>query len=275
LDARGIGTVFGNVELAAADSVTRELVARVRGGGRPTPPVHRGAARPGRGVTAASAALARELERGPLTVLGLGPLTNVAAALTARPELARNLAGVVLVGGKRSGQWMHPGYDHFITFSDFNVAKDPRAVERLLELQVHVALAPFEAALRVSLSPVDLDSIARAGEFGGWLQARSGAWLEFWREAAGRDGFVPFDNVAVAYVLAPHLLECVEAYARLERPLPIPWFGIGRPEELVVHTGPRRGRPVHYCGRVRDGFAAWLTSRLVAAASSTNPSSNE
>lgn len=267
LDVRGIGTVFGNVELAAADSVTRDLVALVhRDGG--APPVHRGAARPGTDATDASAALAAELARGPLVILGFGPLTNVAAALharpdLARPDLARNVRDVVFVGGKRAGQWMHPGYDHFITFSDFNVAKDPGAVEQILRARVRVTLVPFEAALHSTLSPAEVDSIARAGRVGAWLRARSGGWMRFWREEAGRDGFVPFDNAAVAYVLKPRLLECVEVRARLQTSPP--WFGIGWPTELIVRTGEARGAPAAYCGRMRPGFDAFLIARLTAA----------
>jgi pyrimidine-specific ribonucleoside hydrolase len=263
LDVRGIGTVFGNVPLAAADSVTRELVVRVHARDGDAPPIHRGAAQPGTGATAASEALAAELARGPLVVLAFGPATNVAAALAAHPERARNVRQVVFVGGKRAGQWMHPGYDHFITFSDFNVAKDPRAVEQVLGARVPVVLVPFEAALRTTLSPADVDAIARAGQVGAWLRARSGGWMAFWREQAGRDGFVPFDGAAVAYVLRPSLLECVEVRARLERSPP--WFGIGRPTELIVRTGGTRGTPVAYCGRVGAGFDPFLMSRLTAA----------
>ncbi len=263
LDVRGIGTVFGNVPLAAADSVTRELVALVRARDGAAPTVHRGAAGPGTGATAASRALQAELARGPLVILGFGPLTNVAAALQGRPELARNVRRVVFVAGKRRGQWMHPGYDHFITFSDFNVAQDPRAAERVLRAPVPVALVPFEAALHTTLSPPEVDSIARAGAVGAWLRARSGGWMAFWREEAGRDGFVPFDNAAVAYVLRPGLLECVRVRARLQRSPP--WFGIGRPAELVVRTDGTRGTPVAYCGRVRAGFDAFLMARLTAA----------
>jgi purine nucleosidase len=264
LDVRGIGTVFGNVPLAAADSVTRELVRVVSTGGARVPPVHRGAAKRGESASDASRALGRELEGGPLTVLAFGPLTSLAAALDERPGRARNLAEVVLVGGKRPGQWMHPGYDHFITFSDFNVAGDPRAVRRVLAAGAPVTLVPFEAALKVTLTPADLEALARRGAVGRWLRERSGGWMEFWRREGGRDGFVPFDNAAVAYAVEPAMLECVAAYGRLERSPP--WFGIGRPTELVVRPDPAEGAPVRYCGRTTEAFRAFLLRRLGEAA---------
>jgi purine nucleosidase len=266
LDVRGIGTVAGNVELAEADSVTRELVGCFHRAPRP-PQVWRGAL--------ASRALAAELERGPLTILALGPLTNVAAALQARPELAGRVAELVLVGGRRPGQWMHPGYDHLVTFSDFNVATDPAAAGAILRAAVPLTLVPFEAALATTLSAAELDLIARRGEAGAWLRARSGQWLGFWRDQIGRDGFVPFDNAAVMYLLRPALLECVAGYGRLERSLPLPWFGIGRPRELMVASEPGLGRAVRYCGRTRDGFDAALMERLGTAAGMGAPRRSE
>ena len=263
LEVRGIGTLHGNVPAARADSITRELVRRVRPEG--APPIFRGAVGPGDGPTDASRALADELARGPLTLLAFGPLTDVSAALAAHPERAANLAEVVAVAGKRSGQWMHPGYDHLVTFSDFNVAQDSRAASRLLATRIPVTLVPFEAALAVTITPRDLDSLAARGDAGRWLRARSQGWLRFWRREAGRDGFVPFDGAAVVYVLQPPLLRCVRAFARLERSPP--WFGIGRPTEMVVSADPSGRRAVSYCGATVDGFEQMLKLRLATIGS--------
>lgn len=47
--------------------------------------------------------LRQALAEGPLTVLALGPLTNVATALEGQPDLAGNLQRVVAVMGQRRG----------------------------------------------------------------------------------------------------------------------------------------------------------------------------
>jgi purine nucleosidase len=253
LDVRGVGTVFGNVPLAAADSATRALLAVAER----ALPVYRGAVAPGVARTEAAAALARELAAGPLTVLAFGPATNLAAALAAAPGLACRVREVVFVAGKRPGQWMHPGYDHLVTFSDFNVARDPRAVASVLASGAPVTLVPFEAALDVVLTPARLDSVAHAGPVGRWLRARSHGWLAFWRREGGREGFVPFDGAAVVYLLRPALFRCTAAAPALERSPP--WFGIGRPVELVVRPA-RAGAPtVRYC----VGRGAPLTEALM------------
>ena len=56
------------------------------------------------GATDATAALAGALRETQLTIIALGPLTNIAALLTEKPELAMNIKSIVAVAGNRSGQ---------------------------------------------------------------------------------------------------------------------------------------------------------------------------
>lgn len=258
----GISTTYGNVPLASAESVTRDLLAVIDAAGGAPPDVYQGAAGPGESQSMGPKALAHMLAQGPLTVLALGPLTNVAAVLQAHPNLASNLVEVIFVGGKRPGQWMHPGHNHLLTFSDFNVAQDPSAVERVIEAGVPVTLIPFEAALEVVISPADLGQLATTGKIGQWLVDRSGEWMRLWRRGAGREGFVPFDNAAVLYAIDPSLLECVPVNAELERSPP--WFGIGRPWELVVRDASSPGGALRYCHRPGEAFARVLRERLMS-----------
>jgi len=112
---RGIGTVFGNLD----EAPTRARVVGILGalgvatGRAALPPIHRGAGGPGdragREGNRAAAALARALEAEPLTVLALGPLTNIAAVLARRPDLAGRIRRIVAVAGQRPGERFFPG----------------------------------------------------------------------------------------------------------------------------------------------------------------------
>jgi purine nucleosidase len=77
------------------------------------------------GDTAATEVLVREWARGSL-LLGLGPLTNVAAAVAADPAAARSAAGFVFMGGSaRAGGNARPT-------AEANVAHDPVAADQAL-----------------------------------------------------------------------------------------------------------------------------------------------
>jgi hypothetical protein len=91
IEVVGISTVFGNAPRDVVDQTVDALIATLTAsGGRPLP-VWRGAAAPQadrRTRTPAQAALVAALEAGPLAIVALGPLTNVAAVLRERPQPA-------------------------------------------------------------------------------------------------------------------------------------------------------------------------------------------
>jgi len=87
----GISTVGGNAPPKVVERTTRELAARLSA----TLRVYSG--------SHAQQAMTAALEHGPLTVVALGPLTNVAAVLDARPDLRPRVARLVAVMGRRPG----------------------------------------------------------------------------------------------------------------------------------------------------------------------------
>lgn len=228
LDVVGVSTVFGNAPLDVTDATTRELVARVVAAGGKDVPVHRGCAQATPHCASgppAVQALRRAAEAGPLTVLALGPLTNVAAALGASGAMHENVH-VVAVMGRRPGHRFHPTegrsatamlFGHGPVFGDLNFALDPQAAAALLASGVAVTLVPYEAARSVLLTEADLERIARGGTPGAWVAARSRGWLEHWRRWVGRDGFMPFDLVAAMAVIAQPRLDCARVLAWVGR----------------------------------------------------------
>jgi Inosine-uridine preferring nucleoside hydrolase len=113
IDIVGVSTVFGNASLEVTDGTARELVDVLTRQGTAQLAVHAGASEP-RGrkrttpATEAERALIDALSAGPLTILALGPLTNLAAALVARPGLRHQVERIVAVMGRRPGHVFHP-----------------------------------------------------------------------------------------------------------------------------------------------------------------------
>lgn len=289
VDVAGISTVHGNAPLPVTDRVTRELVARVAAGEDVAPPpVYRGAAHPlaaGAAPTPAREAMARALAGGPVTIVALGPVTNLAAVLGARPELKANVARVAAVMGRRRGHIFHPAegegeramlLGHGPVFRDFNFAMDPLAARRVLGLRLPLTLTPYEAARRVSVSAHDLAAMTAAGGAASWIAQRSGAWLDYWREDIGRDGFYPFDAMAAAWVLRPDLLDCAAVTAWVGEDPMIHWAPSGPLHLLAGHDHERPAdalveAPAVYCPEVDPGLHDELIAMLSRSAPGGDP----
>jgi inosine-uridine nucleoside N-ribohydrolase len=278
----GISTVFGNAPLSVVDRTTRELVAQVAG--RADIQVHSGSAselkrEQAASVSPAHAALELALERGALTIVGLGPLTNVAATLRKRPDLADNIGLLVAVMGRRPGHVFHPAegessggilFGHGPIFRDFNFAKDQAAAVAVLGLVERISLAPYAAARDVMLTRQDLARMRRGSGPAAWIAERAGPWLDYWERDVGLPGFYPFDTFAALYVLQPELFNCTRAAAWIAEDdrLPLLWrIALGSTGLLVGRDAdrPRTARAsgsVIYCGAVHDDFKVTLMGLL-------------
>lgn len=241
----GVSTVAGNAPHAVVEATARQLVGT-------GVPVHSG-----------RQALQAALEQGPLTVLALGPLTNIAAALGERPQLAGRVSRLVAVMGRRPGHIFHPAegapagsfLGHGPVFRDFNFALDPAAAKRVLAMSLPLTLVPYDAARGVEITAADLDRLDV------WIPSiveRARGWLEYWRTAIGRQGFYPFDLLAAAYVVEPSWLRCTRVHAWVgdDDTLFVPWTA----QALLVD--PREEGAVLYCGAARAAIKQELVKRL-------------
>jgi purine nucleosidase len=276
LQIAGISTVFGNAPLEATDRTARSLTGLLGDADGRALPVHAGASAPSAGADSpAVRALQQALADGPLTIVALGPLTNIAAALEHRPDLRRTVVRLIAVMGRRPGHIFHPAeghrspmlFGHGPVFRDLNFTEDPEAAKRVLAMRLPLTLIPYDAARGMILSGADLDSLGRSGPALRWIVAQAQGWLEFWRSQIGTDGFAPFDMLAAAYALEPRLFNCAPTHASVgpDRLLWHDWFY--RPDALLVGSGapPGVGADVVYCPQVASELQAWLIAQMATA----------
>jgi purine nucleosidase len=283
LEIAGISTVHGNAALEVTDRTTRDLAAALARDGDSRAAVFGGSASPlaqapdRLGRAPAHAALERALEAGPLTLVALGPLTNLATVLRERPDLQANVTRLIAVMGRRPGHRFHPAegtgrggilFGHGPVFSDFNFNQDQAAAVSVLNMLLPTTLIPYEAARLVSLTGADVARIGQRGGPSALVASRATGWLEFWQKDIGRNGFYPFDLIAAAYVLTPKHFGCAASATA--------WIGKDRklrnliydPDALLV--GLERNKPadvrssssVVYCPQVDSSLHAWLMSNL-------------
>lgn len=264
LDIRGVSVIFGNAPLAKAWPIGKEIVGRFG-------PQGLGAYRGAGGSddlgkpTDASEALTRALEKGPLHVLAIGPVTNVATVLRLHPELAKNVIEIIAVAGRRSGQHFVVGPRQTRAFRDFNFELDPDAFQVLLDSHVPIVLVPWEISSKVWIRRADLERLSMGGPDARYLFEPASDWLAWWQENIGVDGFNPFDTLAVGYLTSPTLIHCQKADAEIEYAPDDtgPAETAKTKPYLVASFDPAPSRPLLYCSEPDSQFKKDLMGRVL------------
>jgi len=260
----GISTVFGNAPIQEtykrAEKVTKAL--------NPAIPVFIGHGRP-RGSqpdhSKASMALADALRHQHLTILALGPLTNIANVIVNHPELTKRIDRIVMVAGKRPGHLFHPGKQWWYHFRDFNICMDTPAGQIVMQSDIPLTLIPFELGSQVAIGPRQLVALSHGNKINRWLYRQSAAWLAHWQTTLRKKAFSPFDSVAVGYLRYPDYYKCMHTTARIGFNLFLEPFGIGRDLEIL-----RPGRPVTYCYQFKKPIVDSLIAITAATPAATS-----
>ena len=87
----------------------------------------------------------------PVTVLALGPLTNVGAALEAEPALAENIEMVYVMGGAVDVEGSSVSEENEV--AEWNIYCDPHAARIVFESGAPVTLIPLDATNEVPVTP--------------------------------------------------------------------------------------------------------------------------
>ena len=148
--------------------------------------------------------LARE-NPGEITLVAVGPLTNLALALQADPEVATLLKAVVIMGGAFAVAGK-PG--NVTPVAEANIWNDPEAADLVFTAPWFVTAVSLDVTTQVVMSPAYMEDLeAAGGPAGAFLNAISKPYAAFY---GGRDGIVGccvHDAAAVAYVIDPSLFE--------------------------------------------------------------------
>jgi len=152
--------------------------------------------------------LAAALRKQKLTVVGLGPVTNIATTLQLYPELKDSVERIVLCMGRQPDSHFNPGNGRK-NLNDYNFDLAPESAEFLIAANVPIVLCGYGAASRVYLNHRDYKFLRKDGKYyGKKIYRRLRIWELGWKLVLGsKKGFIPFDAVTLSYVLQPDLLE--------------------------------------------------------------------
>lgn len=148
----------------------------------------------------------------PITLIALGPLTNVAALIAAHPEVAARLERIVLMGGgARVLGNMTPA-------AEFNMWFDPEAAARVFDSGVPITMVGLDVTHQALTAPGDWDELRKPGA-GPVAQAVLGMvdfYTDFYQKSVGTDSTAQHDSLAIAAVIQPDLIGTVPAHVAVE-----------------------------------------------------------
>ena len=145
-----------------------------------------------------STALLRE--RGPVTLVATGPLTNVALLLRAAPSLQARIAAIALMGGSL-------GEGNTTPAAEFNIWADPEAAAIVFESGIPIRMAGLDVTHQALVLPDDIARLEGLGTRPGRVFADLMRFFAIHhRDRYGWDGPPIHDAVAVAWLAQPDLV---------------------------------------------------------------------
>lgn len=146
-----------------------------------------------------------------VTILALGPLTNIARAFARDPELPSLVGQLIMMGGAVSG----PG--NITPAAEFNIFCDPESARAVFCSHCTKTLVPLDVTNRIILTLDVLDQLPReATKVGTFLQKILPPAFRAYRQEFGLEGIRVHDVVTLVALTHPELFTLHEMAGDVE-----------------------------------------------------------
>lgn len=164
---------------------------------------------------------------GQVTIVAIGPLTNLALALKDAPDIAGQVAEVVIMGGSF-------GRGNVTPFAEANIHNDPEAAAEVLAAPWPLTLTPLNATMPCVLTDAAARAMAEASAAGRFAHDVTRGYARAYARHEGLDGCVLHDVAALVRLTLPDLFEVRHA------PVSVILEGERRGQTIWSEQGPVR-----------------------------------
>lgn len=181
----------------------------------------------------------RERPPGTVTLVPIGPLTNIATAFAKAPDIVARVQEIVLMGGA------HTAHGNVTPAAEFNIHVDPEAAARVLASGVPLTMLPLDVTHKALVTPARNAAFRGIGSrVGRAVAALTGFFERYHPERHGADGAPLHDPCTICWLLRPDLFTArkvnveIETQSELTMGMTVvDWWGVtGRPANATfVH----------------------------------------
>ena len=145
--------------------------------------------------------------KGKVTIVALGPLTNIAKLLYVYPKVIKKIEAIVISGGLLEDNKRKP-------YIGFNISQDSYAVEFIFNSKVKTIICPSDFGHRAYLSLDDQEKLAKQNKTGEIFKEI----FKFYKDRhVGGGNAATHDACAVACALEPNIFKFENRYVYLRK----------------------------------------------------------
>jgi len=142
---------------------------------------------------------------GEITLVAIGPLTNVALAIRKEPRIVKALKELIIMGGAIR----HEG--NTTALAEFNTFVDPHAAHIVYHAGIPTTLVPLDVTYQCMLTRKDVERLQVSNSpIPAFIRDTTKFYMEFHDAYQGLEGCVINDPLALALTFAPELCDYQE-----------------------------------------------------------------
>lgn len=140
-----------------------------------------------------------------ITIMAIGPLTNIANFINIYPEYTDKIEKIILMGGS-----VNRGNSG--VYSEFNFHADPEAAKIVFESGLDIVMVGLDVGLKALVYPEDSEKIRSMNKVGEMFYSL----FKKYRGGSFLTGLKMYDACAVAYLLHPNMFETIKTRVEIE-----------------------------------------------------------
>ncbi|MCR8963177.1 ribonucleoside hydrolase RihC [Brevibacillus halotolerans] len=141
----------------------------------------------------------------PITLVPIGPLTNIALLLSVYPECKQNIKRIVFMGGSASRGNHSPA-------AEFNMFVDPEAAKIVLQSGLDITMCGLDVTSLATLTKENVEALKEMNRTGEMLYGL----FQHYRGGSLATGLHMHDLCAIAYLVKPELFVTKKCFVDVE-----------------------------------------------------------